>query len=155
MFVDYDGRSSMEKPRFVHQEILDGRIGWRDNFADGSGIFWNGDTYRGKRRGKPQWAEEPAGLEGLPVVPTDATKEAVDIEISKRIRACVEHGEADAVVLLGSDKDYTLDVVIAQKHGVPFFQILRGDENKKNFQHGQQLIVVDRDDCGNFHWRKF
>ena len=161
MFVDYDDDGcTMEKIRFVQRQIRedggDGMIRWSDKFAGESGIFWNGERFRQQKQSGKKWrGKEPERLEELPVVKTDATKEAVDTEISKRIRACVEHGEVDAVVLLGSDKDYKLDAVITGKHGVPFFQILRGDENKKNFQHGQQLIVVDRDDCGNFHWRKF
>ena len=52
MFVDYDdGRCSMKKVRDVHQAIRNAEIiGWRDNFAEESGIFWNGNTDRGKGR---------------------------------------------------------------------------------------------------------
>ena len=127
MFVDYDdGRCSMKKVRDVHQAVRDGEtLGWHDNFAGGSGIFWNGNTDRGKGRDnkrKRVHAKKPEELDGLPVFKTSGEKESVDAEISKRIRMCVEHGEVDAIILLASDRDYKLDGVIAQKHNVPFYK---------------------------------
>ena len=152
VFIDYDGIRSMEKVRFVHQEIRDGgMIDWRDEFADKSGLFWNGEDFRGREKsGKKLRAEKPQDLEGLPVVKVDVRGEAVDAEISKRIRECVEHGEVDAVVLYASDKDYKLDAVVAKKHNVHFFQILRGKENPDNFGHGRRLFVIKGDAPDNF-----
>ena len=124
VFFDYDDHHcSMEKVRKVHDAIKNGKlIGWSDDLVMESGIFWNGARYRGKRKqnNKPIWAKEPEAVEGLPVVKTDKAKEAVDAEISKRIRICVEHGEVDAVILFASDTDYKLDEVIAGKHNVLF-----------------------------------
>ena len=146
MFVDYDNVSDMDKIRCVRRESVD-KIGWRDELSDQSGIFWNGETFRGK-----QWrAEEPKELAGLPVVNTGSQSQSTDAEISARIRACVENGEVDAVVLYTSDKDHKLDVAVAGKHDVCFLQILNDPNiNSKNYEWGQRLFVVEKNHSGGF-----
>ena len=146
MFVDYDNVSDMDKIRCVRREAVD-KIGWRDELSDQSGIFWNGNTFRGK-----QWrAEEPKELAGLPVVNTGSQSQSTDAEISARIRACVENGEVDAVVLYTSDKDHKLDTAIAEKHGVRFLQILNDPKaNPKNYGRGQRLFYVKKISSGGF-----
>ena len=151
MFVDYDNVSDMDKIRCVRREAVD-KIGWRDELSDQSGIFWNGNTFRQHKVAGEKWrAKEPKGLPGLPVVNTGGQSQSADAEISARIRACVENGEVDAVVLYTSDKDHKLDAAVAKKHGVRFLQVLNDpNANKKNYGRGRQLFVVKKNPSGDF-----